>query len=437
MSRLRAALIIFLVAIGVRGFLLSRTSISDILYGRSTEHGFISGEEGINVAVALSSRLEFSNPFGGHTGPTAHLPPMYPFMTAAVYRVFGYGYAAAVVRNSIGIAGLAALYASFPAAATALGIGANAGIIAGIIAALFPAFRSSEVFRGRDEWLAALVFLWLTVFLYRICCRKQPRTQDIVIYSAGWGLLLHIQPSTLAVLPIHAFLLWRYADWSAPRQRLKQGLVATTILILMCTPWIIRNYRTMGGWFFIRDNLGLELFISNAEDAQPSLEANMATHRYCRIHPICSAAAADEIRRVGELTFNRQLLKEALSWIASHPGSFGELTISRIAIFWTDLPANRFTFAFRLLLSALGWVGLVLMWRANLRLQVLLLTSILAAYPVIYYLVQYSNRYVLTISFAIFLPAGFALEHLGSKLRRRAHTNGQLATRPDFGTAAE
>ncbi|MGA2113201.1 MAG: hypothetical protein ABSH56_00450 [Bryobacteraceae bacterium] len=223
-------------------------------------------------------------------------------------------------------------------------------------------------------------------------------------------MLLYIQPSVATLLPVQAAICLVYSGRSALKKRLAQGLIAAAIVVAMLAPWTIRNRLTMGAWLFMRDNFGLELHVSNGDGAQPSQQVNQSIGWYDKVHPMYSAAATDEIRRVGEVNFNRKLLGESLSWIAAHPGRFRDLTLARIALFWTDVPSNRLAFLVRLLWSLFAWLGLFLMWRAGHRLPSLLLTSILAFYPLTYYLVQYSTRYVLVICFAIFLPAGFAVE---------------------------
>jgi 4-amino-4-deoxy-L-arabinose transferase-like glycosyltransferase len=435
MSCLRCAVGIFLLTISVRGFLLSRTSSLDFLYvwrsfsprsasagaeAPQTEASFLSGDEGINVAISLSQTKKFADPFIQPTGPTAHVPPLFPLVTSYVFRMAGYGNAAAAVRNGLNILGLGLLYASFPFAARALGVAAASGGIAGILAAIFPAFRSSEVFRGRDEWAAALVLLWLTALTYKMCTRAEARFVDTVVFGLGWGLLLHIQPSMVAVLPVHGLILLVYRARIPMKQRLGQGMVAASIVLLVLLPWTIRNYFALGAWMFVRDNFGLELRVSHGDGAQPSQAANGRTGWLCAIHPTCSVAAANEVRRVGEVSFNRQRLHEALAWISGHPGRVSILTLARVSAFWADLPSNWSTFAVRLLWSLLGWLGLIRMWKAEYRLQAWLFGSVLVFYPLIYYAVQYSNRYVIAICFAIFLPAGFALHQMYLDLRSNA-----------------
>ena len=50
------------------------------------------GGETVNIALALHRGEGFSNPFAtGPSGPTAHAAPLYPFVLAAVYSIFGTG----------------------------------------------------------------------------------------------------------------------------------------------------------------------------------------------------------------------------------------------------------------------------------------------------------------------------------------------------------
>src|SRR5580698_2305643 len=41
------------------------------------------------VGRALATGYGYADPFVGHTGPTAWVPPLYPLMLAAVFKVFG------------------------------------------------------------------------------------------------------------------------------------------------------------------------------------------------------------------------------------------------------------------------------------------------------------------------------------------------------------
>ena len=72
---------------------------------KSTDHNFGFGWEMGRVGASLASGHGFSSPFGLATGPTAWEPPLYPYLIAAVFQVFGiYSKASAFVlltMNSI------------------------------------------------------------------------------------------------------------------------------------------------------------------------------------------------------------------------------------------------------------------------------------------------------------------------------------------------
>lgn len=414
---LRYAIAIFLVTAAVRGFLLMRISPEDFLYGVRTADGYKSGDESINVAVSLNQTGRFANPFPLATGDTAHVPPIFPLIIAPVFRVAGDGMIAAAIRNAITIAGFGLLYASFPFATRALSLGATPGCIAGFLASIFPTFRSTEVFRSRDEWLTALLLLWLTILVCRMCSHQEIRLRDTLGFGCGWGLVLLSQPSTVPLFFVQLFVLQAFRKPIPRARRILQASAALVIVTLILIPWTIRNHRSLGAWMFVRDNLGLELRLANGDGAQASQEINQRTGWYCTIHPICSHTAIEQIRTLGEAGFNRECLRTARAWIHAHYVRFSILTVERSIAFWTDLPNQPATFLARLLWSVLGWIGVVQLWKSGNRLQGGLFASALAIYPLVYYVLEYSDRYVVPICFAVFLPAGFVLHHIYIGLR--------------------
>jgi hypothetical protein len=402
---------IFLLTIAVRGALLSRASEADLLHSIESAHrDYRSGDEGINIAIALVRKGEFGDPFLDETGPTAHVPPVYPFATAMVFRCFGLGHTAAIVRNGIMIAGLGLLFASLPLASAALGIGFSEGAVAGFLAAAYPICRSSEIYRGRDEWLGALLLLWLTVLAYRICQRREFRWRDAGPLAIGWGILLHTQPSALLVLLAQvAFCASRLRNSRIAKPSLRRACAGAALLVVLLTPWTLRNRRVLGSWMFMRDNLGLELRLANGDGVKASFPENIASGVFCKIAPICSAASTQRIREIGEVAFNRELGVEAKAWIVHHPAEFSRLTLERVTEFWADVPYERITRTVRLFWSVFAWAGVILLWRSGSKMAAFLIGSILVIYPAPYYVMQYSNRYIVPICFAIFLPAGFTI----------------------------
>ena len=101
--RVIAALVIFSLSFGIR-FTLLMNYRDDI-----TTVG-----EGPRIAYALITKGEFADPYVIPTGPTAHTTPFFPFLLAAIYKIFGFTFAGQFVRCLVIISGYSLLYALYP-----------------------------------------------------------------------------------------------------------------------------------------------------------------------------------------------------------------------------------------------------------------------------------------------------------------------------------
>jgi len=155
-------------------------------------------------------------------------------------------------------------------------------------------------------------------------------------------------------------------------------------------PWLIRNFRQLGGIVFVRDDFGLELLDSNHAGAFPVSEENFQTAFFILNHPHMSAAASREVQRHGELAFERKALRQALGWIRHNPRAFAALTVARAGTFWfPSVPRLRWAFAATTLAA---FASLALLYRRS-RLALAVLGMILAAYSPMYYIVENTFRY--------------------------------------------
>lgn len=181
---------------------------------------------------------------------------------------------------------------------------------------------------------------------------------------------------------------WKLRPGTSIASRWLAISAATTVIVL--APWSIRNYRQLGGIFFVRDDLGLELLVSNHTSAFPTSEANFQTGFFRRNHPHMSSEASREVRHYGELAFERRELRQALGWIRDNTRAFATLTVERAGTFWFPrVPRHRWAFA-AVTLAAFASLGL-LYRRAKLVFAVL--GVILAGYSAIYYIVENTFRY--------------------------------------------
>jgi hypothetical protein len=400
---------IFLLAFCVRTVQLTRMTQIDLIFGHLREGDVVSYDEGINVAHSLAEYGEFADPFFNNpTGPTAHVSPSFPAATALIFSVFGAGLAGGIARDLVNIAGFSLLLALLPAASGWLGMTRLPGIVGGVAAATYPLFGMAELSQGRDEWLAALLLLLLTVYAWRIALRDELALRSALIYGAGWGGLMYVQPAAIPILPLHLPILL-FARSRPPGKRLFFAAFVGLTCLTVITPWTIRNRIVMGGWMFMRDNAGLELEVSNGDGAGAWLERGSTDSWFCSIHPNCNRAAIDQIRKLGEIDFNRLAMQKAIFWIRANPSRFARLTLRRTIYFWCDMRADGIKFYIRIAFSLLGLAGLWLMWRRGMTLQATLLGIVWIVYPLTFYMIEYVERYVAPISPEILLPAGFAI----------------------------
>lgn len=410
---------IFLLAVSVRVAWLPTLSRIDLTSNGVNPDGHRSFDECINIALTLYNGNGFANPFwGGLTGPSAHCAPVYPAVTAVIFSVFGPDDAGALARDMLNIGGYALLYALLPLFSASLGMKTTPGLVAGFAAALFPLYGHYEMSRGRDEWLAAIIGVLLTLYALRLARRETLKRSSAVAYGGAWGALMYVHPAMAAILPLHMLVIL-FAFGRPSSQRLAFAGIVPAAFLLAILPWVVRDRIVMGGWMFMRDDLGMELEVSNGDGATPAVQANLATGWFCSQHPNCSHPVALRILAAGEREFNREAMVTAVSWIRSHPARFADLTVRRVIAFWIGERSERGVVAVRIVLSFLGLTGFWLMWRGGLRIEAALLGAFWIAYPVIFYLIQRIDRYQVPMYPAILLPAGFASVALWQRMRKK------------------
>jgi len=119
---------------------------------------------------------------------------------------------------------------------------------------------------------------------------------------------------------------------------------------------------------------------------------------------------------LGEATYNRMRLREAMSWINNNRSRFLWLTAQRLVAFW--FPNSSGNPLKQGHLSRSEWVaygftllsvpGLLLLWRNRNRAAVVFSFG-LSLDPLMYYLTQFSPRYRHPILWATLLPGSYVV----------------------------
>jgi 4-amino-4-deoxy-L-arabinose transferase-like glycosyltransferase len=394
----RSFIIVFLAAFAVRGLLLTQVPPNRMHPDNPYSQDQV-------VAMSLIENGEFGGFYKLPTGSTAHVAPIVPGLIAGIWWLLGTTLTGGYASRLVVIAGYSAMYGMIPWVGGRVGIGRQAGMVAGLAGAVIP--DQSE--HGHE--LAAIALGLMMVAMLRRWTSARSSPVGSFLLGLMIGVSFHVQPALLSVVVgFIIFELW----WS--RGRRKWRLLALVVIgaTLACVPWGWRNYKVFDEVFFIRSNLGLELRMGNSEGAAPALE--VIGQRGVYRHPSGQVEEARLVQQLGEMEYMRRAKREALEWITAHPVDFARLTVLRFIHFWFG-PLHRPMAAVAVsLLTVLALLGARRCLPSMTTPQRAAMLIPLVMYPLIYYIVGYEFRYRIPIHWIVLLLAGAEVWHW---IRRR------------------
>jgi hypothetical protein len=367
-----------------------------------------SGFETLAIARNLAAHGEFGNPFSPRvTGPTAHTAPLYPAFLALLIGIFGNTALFVLAIDAITIAVHALHAALLPALAQLFFEDPRPGIWAAGVTIVLPVFFVFPQYEIMYLATGLMLFCLATDRLMR-----RGGALSALGCGIGIGLLALLNPASITVAVLWlAWLLWR----RRPARMFRFAGCAALAAVATLAPWTWRNYRQFHSLFFVRDNLGLELYIANNDLADASFARNEANGDHLRTHPGSSDAEAREYQSLGEVEYYRRRGRAAFVWIVHHPARFAALTATRIRMFWfpdaDDAPWHARSVALVTLLAA---VGLVLLARRRDPIFVFFAAALLV-YPLLYYFIQSDPRYRTPILWIPLLAAGYFLSNVARR----------------------
>lgn len=383
------------------------------------------GAEITHVALTLVHQGDFAHPFFAlPTGPTAHTAPGYVFLYALVAKLFGIGATGAVVLWGLNLGFLSLQLALLPLLSKRLGLGVAPGVLAAAFGVIV------QPYRVLLEWEALFTGALLVVLcLLTLAYFQAPRDRGhSVLLGFLWGIAMLTNPECVLLLIAWPHIAAMENSPAVMRRARRAMIVALAGAALACLPWFVRNYRTFHSAFFIRDNFGLELFTSNNSCARPTMLENFTSGCHFLTHPSMNPDIAAEVATVGEVQFNRDMMKRAIAWIESNPAAFASLTARRFLKFWfPSLNGLRYSIPMGIL-TIFSFAGLAMMYRKH-RQAALLLASTLFLYPLVHYILQFEARYRYPIFWATFLPAAYAVLEIIRMFRKsdQPHANAEEA----------
>ena len=354
----------------------------------------------------------FSSPFLPRTGPTALVPPLYPYLVAGMFRMFGiytFGAALAVLT-----------FNSICSALTCLPIygllrnaqGERLGRLAAFAWAIYPLAIYFAADRVWDYALTALLFTCCLLLAQKL---HQRSTLGWAAFGALYGIAALCNPSIVSVLPF-LLILALAKVWRVRGAWLRKGLVASLAFVAVCTPWTVRNHQTMHANFFVRDGFWIEFYGGNNGDTS---ESNSP-----KTHPASNAAELETYISQGEMAYIAEKQKMSIDFVEHHRWFFAESCAHRIVRFWTGYwsfrqgylkyePMDVPNFFFCLFLLFFLCRGLFRWWRKDASAALPYLLCVLI-FPLPYYLTHSSMDYrqplepviIVLVTVGLFGPRG-------------------------------
>jgi 4-amino-4-deoxy-L-arabinose transferase-like glycosyltransferase len=382
---LRNPAVIAFVALVLRLVIMTAEHTYQIKPG---QENYSLGWETGKIAYSVATGQGFSSPFQGNTGPTAWVAPLYPYLVAGIFKIFG-------IYSQPSFWVLLAINSLF-SALTCLTIYSFAEATLGTKIALWSAWLWAvlpySMYWGiRWVWETSLsAFLLSAAFFLALRLKNSDGLRLSSLFGLLWGLIALSNPSLLSLLPM--MLGWLcYQRFSEHRKWIAPAAVATFVFVLSVTPWLIRNYEVFGKFVFIRSNFGAELRLGNYVGADGQWKWQR--------HPSQNAAEFAAYARLGELAFVHERGRQAVEFIRSHPAMFASLSLKRAFFFWFGTPRSSGTpglsrnrYVLFLLSTMLGFGGFWLTIGQK-RPGAFLYAALILIYPVVYYITFPHPRY--------------------------------------------
>ncbi len=274
----------------------------------------------------------FSSPFLPVSGPTALVPPLYPYLLSLGFHLFGLN----TVKVAFAVLGLNSLFSALTCLPLYfLARRALNQPTASFVALGWALYPFAIYFSADRVWDYALTSLLFTCCLLLAQALHRRTAWAWFGFGALYGLTVLSNPSVASLLPFLLLVAMYRArkDGVAPSRWLRNTVLALLTFCTVCAPWGIRNHRVMHADFFVRDGFWLEFYAGNNGDTRES-NSNFA-------HPASNPQEMKQYLAAGEIGYMAQKRAASLAFVRTHPGFFAVATARRVLRFWTGFWSFR------------------------------------------------------------------------------------------------
>ncbi|RRA50000.1 hypothetical protein D1Y84_06665 [Acidipila sp. EB88] len=358
------------------------------------------GWEMARIARALVTGYGYSDPFNGHTGPTAWVCPAYPLLIAGTFKLFGvYTKLSAWVLLAINCV-LNALMVRTTWEIAARCLNGSVARWSGWLWALYPAAMQYAVKWIWEMTLSAFLFSCVLVLALRMRGIGEPAESVALLHQTAkrwalfgllWGMIALSNPELCIMLPVMGLWILFGAGAAWPRQ-VGNATLGAVLCLALIAPWSWRNWTVFHHFVPLRGNFGAELYLGNGPGAVGLLmEYN---------HPGESSGQLRLYREMGEVAYVKMRGDAAKAVIRADWPRFLNLSVRRAYFFWFSVPhpsddaplveyGRNLNYQFA---SICGLLGLVLALRRKVPAAGLFAWCF-ALLPLLYYFVTVHARF--------------------------------------------
>ncbi len=404
---------IILVALAIR---LAVTQLGNFENLMNADH--IHAWEQGNVARALVAGRGFGSPFVSDQ-PSAIMPPVFPLIVAAFFKMFGVHTAASIFAVHAFNCLISAL-ACIPLYLIARhSFGERVARWSAWGWALCP---YGIYFAAAWAWSTHLLLFCL---LWLIYLAQQMEESPQLRLWAGFGLLAGFtaltEPSVLVVVPF-LMLMAAWKLMKAGKRWFVPGLVASLMLAATISPWMIRNAMVFHRFIPMRDSMGLELWMGN----------NGYTERWTsdQLHPLHDEQELADYNSMGEIAYMDHKAAQAKTYIAGHPGWYAWTSLRRAVYLWFGFwsfdpaylrmePMDPANIPFATSLTLLALVGLTLAWNSK-PFEAVRYGGVMFLLPVMYYFTHPEPYHLRPLDPLMVMLGAFAIAQVRELVRSRS-----------------
>lgn len=281
-----------------------------------------------DIARNLVNGQGFKNEYRGTTYYSC-TTPLYPYVCAGIYKVFGLNHKAVILLQII--ISLFACVVIFDIGRRAAGLAV--GLVSSALYAVHPGLIVYSVLNLHPlvfDSLLLMLTLWSFMYLADALDFKRSLLAGFIA-----GLCVLTRSTVIAFIPFGIIWLFWYFKRSNTKKILINALLILIAMSAVVSPWVVRNF-VVHREFILTTSADAEVFWrgnnKNATGTSHTLSGNVVLYK--------DKALYDKIASMDELEQRNYFRREGIKFVKENPKEFIGLFFKKLYYFWWFSPSS-------------------------------------------------------------------------------------------------